>query len=690
MNKYSVILTNQGLTRLAAVTANNEKLSLSKMAFGDSAGVLSNPTPEQTALINEVYRTDLSDVSINNDNTHQLVIKAIIPTDVGGWWIREIGIYDESNILIAIASCPESYKPILAEGAGTDQIIELTLTVSNIEKVNLTISQKVLATKDDVHKEMSLGTAKILPDNGIYPGAAKLPLEISSSSGKISLGINDKGELISPAGFSELLGIKVLQFPEDSDYLFAIDDESGRNAFAVGKDGSVEILGLKLERANIENLIEIVDENNSISSGIDNLGNIINPETAKFNIKKDENYDFPERLHIIVYGQSLSVGAQGTPILSTPVSSTLMYDTGVISLGKKPTNLIPLKENRVETLASGFAHGFVSHIEQHSYGMAGRELILNAAGVSGERIRNLGKGKPAYNDVINQIIWCQELHKKDGKEYSPDYIIWLQGEADAGDGMSGAEYKKLLSQLRKDLEMDLATIRGDKPLLMFTYQMASHGFYVGTAEHSSVEIPLAHLEISHEDEYFRCFGPNYMFAGSDNVHKTNHGYRQIGLQVEKAIRHEMLTGRPFRPLEPKVALMLSERVIMVEFNVPVPPMVFDNTIVKQLPDGANGFEVHDDTGRIPIVSTEIIGGHKLKITTNRNLIGSVFVAAGYTPDNRGEITENRYKSWFSGPTTGVRTTLRDSDTTETDLSGLDGKNYSRHNYCVHFHMRVKQ
>ncbi|CAI2037520.1 hypothetical protein ACUNDX_02320 [Serratia sp. IR-2025] len=528
----------------------------------------------------------------------------------------------------------------------------------------------------------------LLPTNGIFPGQANHPLEIGSARGEIALGINDRGQLLAQAGIADLLGVKFQPLPPESEYLFVIDDDTGRVVFGIGKTAFVEILGMRIELANIDNLLEVIDQTGLIALGLNKNG-VSLTSTPAAPIVKTEYYDFAERLHLFFFGQSLSNGALGTPVLNTPAPGALMYNTGVLSRGKTPTSLVPLKENSVETMASALANSFVSHVE-NANGMGGRQLILNSGGVNGEMIQNLEKGTAAFNDLVNQIRWCHTYNSLEGREHAPDYIVWVHGERAAADGMSGAEYKTRVKQLRRDIEEALADIRDPyKPLTMMIYQMASHGFYVGSAEHPSVEIPLAHLELSHEDDNIQCFGPNYMFAGSDNVHKTNHGYRQMGLQVDKAIRHHMTTGEKFRPLEPINFRRISDRVALGRFNVPEPPMVFDTSIVAQLPDGKNGIEAWDDEGRVPLETTEIIAGSQLKVTASRAFVGEVFIAAGYTPDNRGPITDNRYKEWFAGPTTGVRTTLRDSDTTATELTGLDGKPYQRQNYCVHFYMRVE-
>ncbi|CAI1500778.1 Uncharacterised protein [Serratia quinivorans] len=598
-----------------------------------------------------------------------------------------MGVYDSPEVAqAAITAGTETRRffPVRQDGKSWAERFE------NIDGI-ATPTGETLANGEYIDEQLInniFRAINLLPDNGIHPGESTHPLEVMSGSGQLALGVNQRGQALIPAGVADLLGAKIQPLPPESEYLLVIDDDSGRVVFGIGKTAFVEILGVRIEIANIENLLEVIDKTGLIAGGFNKNGVSLTSAPTQPTVKT-EYYDFAERLHAFLFGQSLCNGALGSPTLNTPAPKAMMYNTGVLSRGKAPSSLVPLKESGVETMASSLANSFVSHVEDAN-GMGGRQVILNSGGVNGEKIQNLEKGMPAFNDLINQIRWCHTYNQQEGREHAPDYIIWVHGESAAADGMSGVEYKTRVKRLRKDVEEALADIRDpSRPLTMMIYQMASHGYYVGSPEHPSVEIPLAHWELSHEDENIQCFGPNYMFARSDNVHKSNHGYRQMGLQVDKAIRHHMLTGEKFRPLEPINFRRISDTVALGRFNVPKPPMVFDDSVVKQLPDGNNGIEAWDDKGRVPIASTEVIAGTQLKVTAGRPFVGEVFIAAAYTPDNRGAITDNRYKTWFAGPTTGVRTLLRDSDPTTTELTGLDGKPYPRQNYCVHFYMRVE-
>ncbi|WP_097295594.1 phage tail protein [Escherichia coli] len=158
--KYFAILTNQGAARLANAAALGTKLNLTQMAVGDANGTLPTPDPAQTKLINQKRIAPLNLLTVDPANTSQIIAEQIIPENEGGFWIREIGIYDDDGILIAVANCPETYKPQLQEGSGRTQTIRMILIVSSTSSITLKIDPSVvLATRkyaDDKAIELKL------------------------------------------------------------------------------------------------------------------------------------------------------------------------------------------------------------------------------------------------------------------------------------------------------------------------------------------------------------------------------------------------------------------------------------------------------------------------------------------------------------------------------------------------------
>ncbi len=146
--KYFAILTNQGAARLANAAALGTKLNLTQMAVGDANGTLPTPDPAQTKLINQKRIAPLNLLTVDPANTSQIIAEQIIPENEGGFWIREIGLYDDAGVLIAVANCPETYKPQLQEGSGRTQTIRMILIVSSTSAITLKIDPSVvLATR---------------------------------------------------------------------------------------------------------------------------------------------------------------------------------------------------------------------------------------------------------------------------------------------------------------------------------------------------------------------------------------------------------------------------------------------------------------------------------------------------------------------------------------------------------------
>lgn len=153
---YFTLLTSIGETALATATAQGSPLRLTQMAVGDGNGNLPTPDSNQTQLVNERRRAPLNTLSVDPNNPNQIIAEQVLPEDVGGWWIREIGLYDEHNRLIAVGNCPPTYKPQLTEGSGRTQIIRMVLIVSHTENVELKIDPAVvLATRQYVDESLT-------------------------------------------------------------------------------------------------------------------------------------------------------------------------------------------------------------------------------------------------------------------------------------------------------------------------------------------------------------------------------------------------------------------------------------------------------------------------------------------------------------------------------------------------------
>ncbi|MGP3065430.1 phage tail protein [Serratia ureilytica] len=151
MSKYKAIITTAGAAKIAAASAGGTQLKIVRMAVGDGNGTLPTPNPAQTKLVNEKYRAALNGLTIDKTLKNHILAEMIIPANVGGFWLREMGLYDEAGTLIAVSNMAESYKPKLEEGSGRTQTLRMILIVSSTEAVQVIAGgDTVLATKDFV------------------------------------------------------------------------------------------------------------------------------------------------------------------------------------------------------------------------------------------------------------------------------------------------------------------------------------------------------------------------------------------------------------------------------------------------------------------------------------------------------------------------------------------------------------
>jgi hypothetical protein len=151
MSKYKAIITTAGAARIAAASTGGNQLKITRMAVGDGNGSLPTPNPAQTRLINEKYRATLNGLTIDKTLKNHIVAELIVPASVGGFWLREMGLYDDFGTLIAVSNMAESYKPKLEEGSGRTQTLRMILIVSSTEAISVIAGgDTVLATKDFV------------------------------------------------------------------------------------------------------------------------------------------------------------------------------------------------------------------------------------------------------------------------------------------------------------------------------------------------------------------------------------------------------------------------------------------------------------------------------------------------------------------------------------------------------------
>ncbi|OAE09989.1 phage tail protein [Pantoea sp. OXWO6B1] len=153
--KFYAIVTNLGAAKIANAVSLGTKLNITHMAVGDGGGTLPTPNAAQTKLVNEVRRAALNSLTVDTANSSQIIAEQVIPETEGGFWIREMGLFDADGSLIAVCNTAETYKPQLQEGSGRTQRLRMLIIVSSTEAVTLKVDPSVvLATRQYVDEKV--------------------------------------------------------------------------------------------------------------------------------------------------------------------------------------------------------------------------------------------------------------------------------------------------------------------------------------------------------------------------------------------------------------------------------------------------------------------------------------------------------------------------------------------------------
>ncbi|EBK4918917.1 phage tail protein [Salmonella enterica] len=217
--KFKTIITDYGKQRLiAAMSPGGTKLTLTQMAVGDGGGNPTNPDTTSTTLVNEVWRAAVNSVTVDKKHPNIIIVELLIPAEVGGFWVREAGIYDEFNKLVAICSLPASEKPLLEQGSGRAQTVRMTLIVSDTSIVNITIdSTTIMATNEYVdnsleeHEKSRNHPDATLTDKGftkLYSGVASIDETMAATPKAVKIAMdNASARLAKERNLADLTNI---------------------------------------------------------------------------------------------------------------------------------------------------------------------------------------------------------------------------------------------------------------------------------------------------------------------------------------------------------------------------------------------------------------------------------------------------------------------------------------------------
>lgn len=234
--QYYSVLTTYGAQLFAQAMANKRPVTITHMAVGDGNGKSIQPDSTRTTLFREVHRATISAVSTDPRNNKQVIFELTIPEAVGGFYIREMGIFDATGKMVAMANCPETYKPRLDEGSGKVQVLRMVLLVSSSDAVTITVDDSVIfATRGQLTPKTLTGTStnavnetghthEIDKASTTQAGLVQLVDNLTSADNSKALtaaqgkALNDKLDNTQIGGRNLLIGSRLIRNKEGTDY----------------------------------------------------------------------------------------------------------------------------------------------------------------------------------------------------------------------------------------------------------------------------------------------------------------------------------------------------------------------------------------------------------------------------------------------------------------------------------------
>lgn len=387
-----------------------------------------------------------------------------------------------------------------------------------------------------------------------------------------------------------------------------------------------------------------------------------------------------EILYLPSYGQSLSVGWTGIPVISPGNGlGNIMFKSGIrpYETGNDRSEFVPLGESaspdkaKGETPLSGAVDSFISFSNVRD-----KRFLCSANGIGGISITGLGKNSNAYGRIIQDLEAGKELAAKKHQRFNMPGFIWTQGETDQINKQSKEWYKEKMLNLIRTMDHDAKKITNQKnDVLCFGYQVSSHLAYFDNNPTEYPTIAIAQLELAlDEKSNYIMTTPMYHFSYSDAVHLPAVMSRLYGVHVGYVMKQVLIDRKKWKPLHPvshRINKSENSWEIKLSFHVPSPPLVLDTETV--LPPDNYGFSLVDFKGNpLKIKSIKLIDKTTLGITTDENPI-EAHIRYGMT------IKEKRK----SGPTTGARGNLRDSQG-NTVTFDIEGETYRIDNWCPFF------
>lgn len=155
---FNCLITTLGQAKIATALATGTPVNATHIAVGDGNGNATSPSVSQLSLVREVHRVNVSSISVNPQDSSQVIFEAVIPANVGGWTARELGLFDSTGSLIAVANIGSVYKPTVAEGSAREMVVRIYAEVDQVTAINLVVDPSFyIATRSWVQANFTVG-----------------------------------------------------------------------------------------------------------------------------------------------------------------------------------------------------------------------------------------------------------------------------------------------------------------------------------------------------------------------------------------------------------------------------------------------------------------------------------------------------------------------------------------------------
>lgn len=626
----------------AASKAQQSAADAARIAAGVASGTVTKET--RAYLDADLNHSDGTPAYVTNDpnpNNNRLYVKKGVSGS--GYW--EASSFDRVTILeVLVAEMSKlATRPDVALGVYQVPIIK--------DGEGNQYSYAQLDNNGSIASGISIDGKTIIGKLIIDPGRSPLTaLSFADGKGASPFSIYRNGDIG--------IGTIVAASKVDSDYVFAFADKNGYVSLGIKNNGNCVIAGKEYGQ-----------------SGFDSLAN------------QKTGY-----MHIFSYGQSLSRGAGGVPILSTsqPYNNKTFLSGVLIRAGDNSdigttasadfSDFKPLVEGATgassvgESPISSTINSLSECIEANNPGQAAEWIFVGTApGKGGVSINSLIKGSDLYEGMLTQIRAGVDIAQREGTTYSVWALAWTQGEADSA--MSREMYQLKMIGLKNDFADDCHKITGQNFIPPFiSYQTASHRWY--KQDDNPVSIAQWRASLAEPDIIMAC--PIYHLSHSpDGLHLTNDSYMQLGKYYSRALYQTIFEGVRWKPFQPEKWIW-QHRIIEIKFHLPDGQMVIDTDLVAETDNYGfglwrNGVDISDN-----IVSVSLDSGNRVLVKLGEDPQPGDLLT--YARGRVGDLT-------VGGPEYGPRGNLRDSAGDNDHYTDSSGQKRYMHNWCVAFEIR---